>query len=106
MRYAHQEALEGHHGRGKASRVFLGAVSQLEWPLPGATGLHPWSLSHCVVSHSWWMEAAIRNQPAGRGWQDHDHMPVTGSLEVEGRAELGTSPVMCLPSVSTQALVR
>lgn len=74
-----------------------GPVSQLERHLPVAAGLHPQSLSQCVVSHSWWVEA--------EGERDHGRTPGTGGLEEGQGAELGTTPVAGGPSVSREVLV-
>lgn len=84
-RYTHLKALECPHWREETSRSFPGAILTAGVAPPAAPGLHPWPLAQCVVFHSWWLEAAIRNQPAaggaGRGWQKHGHMPGTGSWE-------------------------
>ena len=64
-RYTQLKALECPHWREEASRSFPGAILTAGVAPPAAPGLHPWSLAQCVVSHSWWLEAAVRNQPAG-----------------------------------------
>lgn len=62
-RYTHLKALACPHWREETSRSFPGAILTAGVAPPAAPGLHPWPRAQCVVFHSWWLEAAIRNQP-------------------------------------------